>query len=104
MPTVRSMLLVVVAGLGLFACDGDDDGDMTGAGITQVRAGTGLTGGGTSAVVDLAVDFNQVAAKTHGHAFSELTGVPAGGSCPAGQKATGFNIVAGTVTCSTLHP
>jgi hypothetical protein len=94
---------LLVATLSFAACD-DDDGDESEAAVTEVRAGDGLTGGGATEVVSLAVDFTKVARTTHGHMFSEITGVPnattPGATCPAGQKATGVNVAAGTVTCA----
>lgn len=95
----------VMALLAVSACgDDDDDGGNTGGGVQTVQAGNGLTGGGSTETVSLAVDFNAVAAKTHGHAFSEITGVPtnasAGANCPTGQKATGINVSTGAVICA----
>jgi hypothetical protein len=95
----------VIALIALGACgDDDDDGGTGGGGVQTVQAGNGLTGGGSTETVSLAVDFNAVAARTHGHAFSEITGVPTnattGANCPAGQKATGINVSTGAVTCA----
>ena len=69
----------------LCADDANSGGD-----ITNVTAGTGLSGGGTSG----AVTVNLQAA-----ADNELGGVKSG-SCSSGQKVTGIS-TSGTVTCGT---
>jgi hypothetical protein len=97
--TLRALALLGVTFAG--CDDGDDAGD--GEGIMTVTAGDGLSGGGSSAVVNLALDYTKVARAAHGHAWGELTGVPtattAGAQCDEGEKATGVDVRAGTVTC-----
>ena len=93
--------LAALAALMLCAAGCDDEEEPgDGAGLQTVVAGDGLTGGGSSASVTLAVDFTDVARAQHGHAFSELTGFPAAQSCSGTQKATGFNVATGAVTCA----
>ncbi len=94
--------VLVVAALAA-GCDDDGGGGGDGAGVEEVRAGMGLTGGGDDPSVTLSVDFNAVARAAHAHAFSELTGVPtgqtAGASCPSGQRVVGIDVSTGRATC-----
>lgn len=97
---MRNTTLALLGLCAVTGCGDDDGGGTTATGITTVTAGDGLTGGGSSSVVSLALDFTKVARAMHTHAWGDITGVPAAANCTGGQKATGVNIQAGTVTCA----
>lgn len=93
-----------LAFMALLLAVGCDDSDSGEGGILEIQAGSGLSGGGMSESVTLAVDFTKVARAEHTHAFTDLTGTPTaattGAACTGTQKVTGIDVSTGKVTCA----